>query len=133
MDENTVEARYRGYLDCLNERRFEDLGRFVHDPVVHNERRLALAEFQDLLRRDAAEIPDLRYRADLLVVRGDLVACRIEFDCTPASFRGLPPATGRISFAEHVFYRYRGDRIERIWSLVDMDAVRRQLGVPDAP
>ncbi|MFD4636087.1 ester cyclase [Lentzea sp. NPDC058436] len=133
MDENTVEARYRGYLDCLNDRRFEDLGRFVHDPVVHNDRRLTLAEFQDLLRRDAAEIPDLRYEIDLLAVRGDLVACRITFDCTPRSFRGLPAATERISFAEHVFYRFQDDRIARVWSLVDLDAIRAQLGVPISP
>ncbi|HEX6342279.1 ester cyclase [Umezawaea sp.] len=129
MGENAVEARYRGYLDCLNERRFDDLGRFVHDPVVHNDRRLGLAEFQDLLRRDAAEIPDLRYEIGLLVIAGDEVACRIDFECTPKSFRGMPRAEGRISFAEHVFYRFREGRIARVRSLVDLDAIRAQLGV----
>ncbi|MCS7483149.1 ester cyclase [Umezawaea endophytica] len=128
MGENFIEAQYRAYLDCLNERRFDDLGRFVHDPVVHNDRRLGLAEFQDLLRRDAAEIPDLRYEIGLLVIAGDEVACRIDFECTPKSFRGLPPAEGKISFAEHVFYRYQEGRIARIWSLVDLDAIRSQLG-----
>ncbi|MFD9701673.1 ester cyclase [Lentzea sp. NPDC059081] len=127
MGDDSIEARYRGYLDCLNERRFDDLGRFVHDPVVHNDRRLGLAEFQDLLRQDAAEIPDLRYEIGLLVIAGDDVACRIEFDCTPRSFRGMPPAEEKISFAEHVFYCYREGRIERVWSLVDLDAIRAQL------
>jgi predicted ester cyclase len=128
VGEDSVEARYRGYLDCLNERRFDDLGRFVHDPVFHNDRQLRLVEFQDLLHRDAAEIPDLHYEIGLLVVAGDEVACRIDFECTPKSFRGLPASDRKISFAEHVFYRYREGRIARVWSLVDLDAIRDQLG-----
>jgi predicted ester cyclase len=120
--------RYRAYLACLNERRFHDLPEFVHEPVVHNDRTLRIAEFQDLLRRDAAEIPDVHYEIERLVVHGDQVACRIRFDCTPAaSFRGIP-ATGRsISFVEHVFYRYEDGRIAQMWSLIDMDAIREQL------
>ena len=108
---------------------FGDLAEFVHDSVVHNDRTLTVAEFQDLLRRDAAEIPDLHYDIELLVIDGEQVACRIRFACTPASFRGLPPAVRPISFVEHVFYRYRDGRIAQIWSMIDMDAIRDQLGV----
>ena len=123
-----LEERYRGYLACLNERRFHDLPQFAHDPVVHNDRTLTIAEFQDLLRKDATEIPDLRYDIDLLVVQGNQVACRIRFDCTPAgAFRGIPAAGRTISFAEHVFYRYEDGKIAEIRSLIDMDAVRAQL------
>jgi predicted ester cyclase len=127
MGSYDVGERYRGYLACLNEKRFDDLAGFVHDPLSHNERTLSLAQFQDLLRRDAAEIPDLHYGVERLVVDGDQVACRIRFDCTPVSFRGLPASERPISFVEHVFYRYKGGRIAQIWSLVDMDAVRDQL------
>jgi predicted ester cyclase len=120
--------RYRGYLTCLNERRFHDLPEFVHEPVVHNDRTLRIAEFQDLLRRDAAEIPDLNYEIERLVVQGEQVACRIRFDCTPtASFRGILPTGRPISFVEHVFYRYEDGRIAQIWSLIDMEAIREQL------
>ena len=129
MDKSHLAELYAGYLACLNERRFDDLAEFVHDPLSYNERRLSLAEFQDLLRRDAAEIPDLNYAVELLVVDGEQVASRIRFDCTPVSFRGLPAAVQSISFVEHVFYRCRDGRIAQIWSLVDMDAVREQLGV----
>lgn len=123
-----LEGRYRGYLACLNERRLDDLPEFVHDPVVHNDRTLSITEFQDLLRRDATEIPDLYYAVELLVVQGERVACRIRFDCTPtAPFRGIPPTGRPISFVEHVFYRYRDGRIAEIWSLIDMDAIREQL------
>ena len=123
-----LEERYRAYLTCLNERRFADLGAFAHDPVVHNGRTLSVAEFQDLLQRDATEIPDLHYAIERLVVQGDQVACRIRFDCTPVKvFRGIPPTGERISFVEHVFYRYEDGKIAEIWSLLDTDAIREQL------
>lgn len=128
MDRSEIGERYRGYLACLNDRRFDDLARFVHDPVVHNDRRIGVDAFKDMLRRDAAEIPDLRYEIERLVIEGDQLACRIRFDCTPTGFRGLPAAESRISFVEHVFYQYRSGRIAQIWSLIDMDAIREQLG-----
>jgi predicted ester cyclase len=129
MTDPDLEDRYRGYLTCLNERHFEDLPRYVHDPVVHNDRTLNIAEFQALLRLDATEIPDLHYAIERLVIQDEQVACRIRFACTPAaSFRGLPPIGQPISFVEHVFYRYQGGKIAEIWSVIDMDAIREQLG-----
>jgi predicted ester cyclase len=128
MADLDVEHQYRGYLACLNERRFDDLPEFVQNPVRHNDRTLHITKFQDLLRRDAAEIPDLHYGIERLVVHGEQVACRIRFDCTPAaSFRGIPATGQPISFVEHVFYRYQDGKIAEIWSLIDMDAVRAQL------
>ncbi|MDL5156118.1 ester cyclase [Actinomycetospora termitidis] len=127
MHGSSIDARYRAYLACLNDRRFDDLGEHLLDPVVHNDRHLRVAEFADLLRRDVDEIPDLHYDAELVLVDGDHVACRIRFDCTPTGFRGLPPAKEKISFVEHVFYEYRAGRIARIWSLIDMDGIRAQL------
>ncbi|HEY0813806.1 MAG TPA: ester cyclase [Pseudonocardia sp.] len=129
-----VGERYRRYLACLNERRFEDLSQFAHDPVTHNGRRLSIGEFANLLRRDVEEIPDLHYAIERLVVQRDQVACRIRFDCTPvASFRGLPPTGRPISFVEHVFYRFDEGRIAEIWSLIDLEAIREQFaqGRPD--
>ena len=123
-----LEARYRAYLACLNERRFTDLATFAHDPVVHNDRTLTIAGFRALLERDTTEIPDLHYAIERLIVQDDQVACRIRFDCTPVRpFRGIPPTGERISFVEHVFYRYETGKIAQIWSLVDTDAIRAQL------
>ncbi|MEK8168953.1 ester cyclase [Streptomyces sp. M19] len=61
---------------------------------MHNDRTLRVAEFQDLLRRDATEIPDLHYAIERLVTQGEEVACRIRFDCTPprTSAASRPPA-----------------------------------------
>ncbi|WP_232375429.1 ester cyclase [Mycolicibacterium baixiangningiae] len=32
-----------------------------------------------------------------------------------------------MSFAEHVFYRFRAERIVEVWSLIDKEAIREQL------
>ncbi|MEU8819412.1 ester cyclase [Actinoplanes sp. NPDC048796] len=50
------------------------------------------------------------------------------FDCTPQqSLLGIDVDGRRVSFAEHVFYRFHDDRIAEVWSLIDTDGVRRQL------
>jgi predicted ester cyclase len=50
-------------------------------------RALKITEFRELLRRDATEIPDLRYAIERLVVHGEQVACRIRFRCSRTRFR----------------------------------------------
>ena len=123
-----LEAIYRSYLATLNERRFEDLGQFVHDQLTYNDTRFAREQYVAMLLADVRAIPDLHYDARLLVVSGDQVACRIWFDCTPQrTFLGIEPNGQRASFAENVFYRFREGRIEQVWSLLDTDAIRRQL------
>ena len=51
-----------------------------------------------------------------------------DFDRTPRQrFLGIDAAGRRVSFAEHVFYRFRENRIEQVWSVIDTDGIRRQL------
>ncbi|WP_245280042.1 ester cyclase [Hyphomicrobium sp. 99] len=40
---------------------------------------------------------------------------------------GLKPNGKKISFSEHVFYKLRDGRISEVRSLIDRDAVARQL------
>ncbi len=123
-----LETIYRRYLRALNERRFEDLGEFLHDELTYNGAALTSADYAAQRLDEVRRIPDLHYAVDLLLVGGDHVACRIAFDCSPeGEFLGLPVDGRRISFVEHVFYRFRDGRIEDVWSLIDTDAIRRQL------
>jgi predicted ester cyclase len=39
----------------------------------------------------------------------------------------LAPAGRRVSFPEHVFYRFEDRRIVEVWSVIDKDTVRQQL------
>jgi predicted ester cyclase len=123
-----LDAHYRRYLTCLNERRFDRLIEFVHDEITYNDAPMSRADYRDLIARHVAAVPDMFFAIDLLVVRDDHVACRIIFDCTPQDeFLGRQPTGRKVSFSEHVFYRFREGRIANVWSLLDMDAIRTQL------
>ena len=130
--ENTVGAEleeiYRGYVVALNERRLDDLDQFVHPRLTYNGHPWTREQYQARLADDVHNIPDLRYEIRLLVVGADHVACRLWFDCTPQrEFLGIDAGGRRVSFSEHVFYRFRANKIEHVWSLIDTDAIRRQL------
>jgi predicted ester cyclase len=56
------------------------------------------------------------------------VGARLDFRCTPVGeFLGFPPTGRTVEFSENVFYRFREGRIAEVWSLVDREAVRRQM------
>ncbi len=123
-----LEARYRAYLDALNERRLDDLEHFVQDELTYNGEPMTRRQYQDLIAADVAAIPDLVYAAHLVVACGEQVACRLVFDCTPRrEFLGFTPDGRRLTFAEHVFYRFREGRIAAVWSLIDRAAITAQL------
>jgi predicted ester cyclase len=129
-----LERTYRDYIATLNERRLDDLGQFVHDHLTYNGQQWSLDQYQALLADDVRRVPDLRYEITLLVVGADQVACRLWFDCTPQrEFLGIDARGRRVSFAEHVFYGFRANRIESVWSLVDADGIRRQLSASTQP
>ena len=127
-----LENIYRDYIAALNAGRFDDLDRFVHGRLTYNGEEWTLEQYQALLADDVRKIPDLHYEIQLLVVNADQVACRLWFDCTPRQvFLGMDAGGRRVSFAEHVFYRFRANRIENVWSLIDTDGIRRQLPAPE--
>jgi predicted ester cyclase len=119
---------YRAYLACLNMRDWPTLGQFVHDDVVHNDRRLGLSGYRAMLERDFDEIPDLSFSIQLLMSDPPFIASRLAFDCTPkGTFLGLPVNGRRVSFAENVIYEFRGGRIAQVWSVIDKAAIEAQL------
>jgi predicted ester cyclase len=128
MSDDQLERTYRDYIATLNERRFDDLDQFVHDQLTYNGDRWTREKYQTLLIDDVRRIPDLHYAIQLLVVGADQVACRLWFDCSPREeFLGIDVRGRRVSFAEHVFYRFRAGKIEQVWSLIDTETIRRQL------
>jgi predicted ester cyclase len=123
-----LETRYRAYLDTLNERRLDDLVHYVQDELSYNGETMTRRQYQDLIAADIAAIPDLFFDAHIIVASGGQVACRLVFDCTPQhEFLGFSPNGERLSFAEHVFYRFREGRIAAVSSLIDRSAIEAQL------
>ena len=123
-----LEETYRSYIAALNERRLDELDEFVHERLTYNGEPWSREQYRSLLAGDVRNIPDLHYDIQLLVVGPDHIACRLWFDCRPQrEFLGIDASGRRVSFAEHVFYRFRASKIEHVWSLIDTDAIRRQL------
>ncbi len=58
---------YRQYIACLNTKDWSNLGRFVHDEVSHNGKRIGLAGYRQMLENDYASVPDLHFNIELLV------------------------------------------------------------------
>jgi len=122
-----LERIYRDYIETLNDRRLEDLDEFVHDRLVYNGEEITRERYAAMLAEDVRVIPDLHYDIDLLVVDDHQVSARLWFDCSPrGSFLGIAVDGRRIFFAEHVIYRLHDGRIDRVWSLLDKEAIRDQ-------
>jgi predicted ester cyclase len=128
VSEPDLAARYRTYLDTLNERRLDDLVHHVADELTYNGEPMTRRQYQDLIAADLAAVPDLVYEAHLVVADGEHVACRLVFACTPQrEFLGFTPNGRRLVFAEHVFYRFHEGRIAEVWSLIDRAAIAAQV------
>lgn len=119
---------YRTYIDCLNRQDWGALGQYVDDEVEHNGRRLKLSGYRDMLVKDFANIPDLRFNIELLACSPPLVAARLAFQCSPkGSFLGLSVNGRTVSFAENVFYEFKLSKIASVWSVLDKVAIEIQL------
>jgi predicted ester cyclase len=128
MTDADLETRYRAYLDVLNERRLDDLVHYVQDELSYNDKTMTRRQYQDLIAADVAAIPDLFFDARTIVARGEWVACRLVFDCTPQhEFLGFSPNGERLVFAEHVFYHFHDGRIAAVSSLIDRPGIAAQL------
>ena len=80
-----------------------------------------------MLEADTRVIPDLEFVPDILLADDRVVSCRLWFQCTPEhEFLGFEPTGQRVSFAEHVFYRFDDRRIRGVHSVIDRDAIRQQ-------
>ncbi|VDC04475.1 unnamed protein product [Peniophora sp. CBMAI 1063] len=117
-DQRAREAHYRNYINHLNERKL-DLSEFVADEMVHNNRRFTRKEFEAMLADDMESFPDLYFNLHMVLVTGDRVASRILFKATQVKeWRGKKPDGKTVEFEELVFYRFEGNKIKEVWSIV---------------
>ena len=128
MTKTELAGIYRDYIACLNRRDWTELARFVHEEAIHNGRRLGVSGYREMLERDCDAIPDLCFNVQMLISDPPFIASRIHFDCTPSgTFFGLRINGRKVSFAEHVFYEFRGGKIIQVWSVIDKAAIEAQL------
>ncbi|RUU03727.1 ester cyclase [Mesorhizobium sp. USDA-HM6] len=128
MTSEDLADRYKGYIACLNEQDWDNLGRFVGEEVQYNGETIGLLGYRRMLEGDFQAIPDLRFNIELLVSEPPRVAARLHFDCRPKGVLfGLPVNGKRVSFAENVFYEFQDGRISEVWSVIDKAAIQAQL------
>lgn len=128
MSKDDLLAIYRDYLQCLNERQWPRLGKFVADQLSYNGQRMTLRDYRAMLEADVDAIPDLQFHPEVLLANENVVACRLFFQCNPQrAFLGFEPTGGQVSFPEHVFYRFDDRRIVEVWSVIDKQAIREQV------
>jgi len=119
---------YEAYVAGLNAEDWPNLWRFVADDVTYNGEPIGLSGYCAMLEGDFRAIPDLHFHIQLLISQPPLIASRLWFDCTPkGSLFGLSVNGRRVSFAENVFYEFRGEQIARVWSVIDKAAIESQL------
>ncbi len=119
---------YRGYIACLNAQAWDRLGHFVDEAAEYNGTFIGLAGYRSMLEGDFRAIPDLRFEIDLLVSDPPHIASRLVFDCTPRGILFDLPVNGRrVRFSENVFYEFAGGHIRKVWSIIDKEAIARQL------
>jgi len=119
---------YRDYIACLNKQDWRKLEQFVHDEVYYNGQRIWISGYREMLERNFYEIPDLYFDIQLLISDPPLLASRLGFNCTPqGKFLGLHVNGKRVSFTENVFYEFRREKIEKVWSVIDKAAIESQL------
>jgi predicted ester cyclase len=128
MSDVSLAEIYRAYLACLNRQNWSTLDQFVDAQVKHNGRELGLSGYRQMLEQDFRAIPDLRFDAQMLVCEPPYLASRLWFECTPVGeFLGLRVDGRKVSFAENVFYEFRGGKICEVWSVIDKGAIEAQL------
>ncbi|WFP62077.1 ester cyclase [Mesorhizobium sp. WSM4904] len=128
MTSEDLADRYKGYIACLNEQDWNNLGRFVGEEVQYNGETIGLSGYRRMLEGDFESIPDLRFNIELLVSEPPRVAARLHFDCRPKGVLfGLRVNGKRVSFAENVFYEFQDGRIREVWSVIDKVAIQAQL------
>ena len=128
MTKTNLRDVYRDYIACLNRRDWPQLNQFVHDEVCYNGRWVGVLGYREMLQRDCREIPDLNFDIQLLISDPPYIASRLAFNCTPKrEFLGLHIDGKRVSFNENVFYRFRREKIEQVWSVIDKTAIEAQL------
>jgi len=119
---------YRDYIACLNKQDWPKLEQFVDDKVYYNDQQIGISGYRAMLEKDFREIPDLYFEVQLLISDPPYIASRLSFDCTPkGKFLGLHVNGKRVSFTENVFYEFRREKIEKVWSVIDKTAIESQL------
>ncbi|CAJ0555314.1 Ff.00g053790.m01.CDS01 [Fusarium sp. VM40] len=128
-----LDALYRAYIKSINDQTMEaNFETFCKPVVSHNAVEKTVAEYIALIQESQSAIQGLYFEIQDLIVDSDSgrVAARLEFTGVPVKRWADADATGdSVKFHEHVMYWFDEGRMHWVWSIVDLDAYRKQLHV----
>ncbi|PZF68961.1 ester cyclase [Curtobacterium sp. MCPF17_047] len=106
--ESLSQQWYMSYLAACNDRRFEDLARYVH-PEVDGSLEGSVRGVGDYVagvRRITDAFPDYRWTMERLVIEGEWIAALVHGAGThQGEFLGIAPTGRTVMVQEMVFYR----------------------------
>lgn len=134
---------YNTYIATLNDQGHTQLSPFVHEDMIHNDSKpMSPNQYGQMIVDSIQNFPGFRFAVEMLTVEEDgssgaktgsvtgTVAARLRLSYTPGQSgtgsggRTNADAEGgesqRVTFYEHVFYRFEAGKIRRVWSLVDL-------------
>ncbi|MFD4787085.1 ester cyclase [Streptomyces sp. NPDC058459] len=124
---------YIGYGNALNERRYDDVEKFVADKVVLNGRVSTREEMIANVKATVAAVPDFRWELDEFLVDGERIAARVTNTGTPEKeWMGVKPTGRSFRIVEHTMYRVTDGRFVEMNWLHDAADAARQLGTDAA-
>ncbi|MGV9800110.1 ester cyclase [Mycobacterium sp. NPDC003449] len=123
-----LKKNYLGYIQMINERRFEMSHRFASAEITFSGRTMSRDDYFGGIERGLEVVPDFQWEIDNVVVEGEWLASRVIGTGTPISeWMGCQPTGRPVSFIEHAFYHCPGGRITKVDFVRDVDAIRAQL------
>ncbi|KAM5345976.1 hypothetical protein ACJ41O_011837 [Fusarium nematophilum] len=128
-----LRAFYHDYIACINAKSMEaDFDhKFCQSTVTHNNRQMTIPEYITLITDGQGAIKGLHFDIQDVVVdnRTGQIAARLEFTGVPVGkWANAEPNGKSVRFHENVMYWLHEGKIAWIWSVVDLDSYRKQLG-----
>lgn len=128
-----LRARHSAFLDICNARNWSLLPTVISSNIMIQNNPVGLAAFAPFMANMVQQIPDLHFVPELVVAdpTNNTLACRFTFTCNPiGEFWGLPINGRKVTFSEHMILVFNDEgegKIEKCWTIPDIEAVRRQL------
>ncbi|TQN66948.1 hypothetical protein CSHISOI_08491 [Colletotrichum shisoi] len=132
-----LELFYRDYIKTINEKTMaREFDRFCQPKLRHNGRELTVAEYIPLISDTQDAIEGLHFGIQEVFTDASTqqIGARLEFTGTPVKeWGGAKPNGESVLFHEHVMYQLERGRISRVWSTIELDLYRSQMGTAAAP
>ncbi|KAK2007936.1 SnoaL-like polyketide cyclase [Colletotrichum eremochloae] len=127
-----LKSFYQSYINSINEKTMsQEFGRFCQPVLKHNDRELTIAEYIPLISDSQDAIDGLYFDIQDLFADEETqrIAARLEFTGTPVKeWGGARPNGTAVRFHEHVIYQLEQGKISRVWSTIELDLYRKQMG-----